>query len=86
MMREIAGCTVIIYDQTCATEKRRRRKRGTMVDPAVRVVINEAVCEGCGVLIGDNVRVAGRDILCPDCKAQGRDDKPAPAIRQADML
>jgi len=47
-MREIQGTTVIIYDQTCATEKRRRRKRGTMVDPAVRVVINEAVCEGCG--------------------------------------
>ena len=47
-MREIKGCTVIIYDQTCATEKRRRRKRGTMVDPPVRVVINEAVCEGCG--------------------------------------
>ena len=47
-MRDTAGCTVIIYDQTCATEKRRRRKRGTMVDPAVRVFINEAVCEGCG--------------------------------------
>jgi len=47
-MREIKGTTVIIYDQTCATEKRRRRKRGTLVDPAVRVVINEAVCEGCG--------------------------------------
>jgi indolepyruvate ferredoxin oxidoreductase len=46
--REIAGCTAIIYDQTCATEKRRRRKRGTMADPAVRVVINELVCEGCG--------------------------------------
>ncbi|MDI9233045.1 indolepyruvate ferredoxin oxidoreductase family protein [Limnohabitans lacus] len=47
-MREIQGTTVIIYDQTCATEKRRRRKRGTMVDPAVRVMINEEVCEGCG--------------------------------------
>jgi indolepyruvate ferredoxin oxidoreductase len=47
-MREIHGTTIIIYDQTCATEKRRRRKRGTMVDPAVRVMINEEVCEGCG--------------------------------------
>jgi indolepyruvate ferredoxin oxidoreductase len=47
-LRDIKGCTVIIYDQTCATEKRRRRKRGTMVDPAVRVMINELVCEGCG--------------------------------------
>ena len=46
--RDIAGCTAIIYDQTCATEKRRRRKRGTMVDPAKRVFINELVCEGCG--------------------------------------
>ena len=47
-LREIDGCTVIIYDQTCATEKRRRRKRGTLVEPAKRVVINELVCEGCG--------------------------------------
>jgi len=47
-MRSIPGCTVIIYDQTCATEKRRRRKRGTLVDPAKRVIINELVCEGCG--------------------------------------
>ncbi len=46
--RELKGCTAIIYDQTCATEKRRRRKRGTLVDPAKRVVINELVCEGCG--------------------------------------
>ena len=46
--REIKGTTIIIYDQTCATEKRRRRKRGTLVDPAERVVINELVCEGCG--------------------------------------
>jgi indolepyruvate ferredoxin oxidoreductase len=46
--RDIKGTTIIIYDQTCATEKRRRRKRGTMVDVAKRVVINEQVCEGCG--------------------------------------
>ncbi|WP_213958947.1 MULTISPECIES: indolepyruvate ferredoxin oxidoreductase family protein [unclassified Variovorax] len=47
-LREAEGVTVIIYDQACATKKRRERKRGTMVDPAKRVVINELVCEGCG--------------------------------------
>ena len=47
-LRDIDGCTILIYDQTCATEKRRRRKRGKMEDPAKRVVINELVCEGCG--------------------------------------
>ncbi|CAD5374986.1 Indolepyruvate ferredoxin oxidoreductase, alpha and beta subunits [Rubrivivax sp. A210] len=46
--RELTGATVIIYDQTCATEKRRRRKRGKLADPEKRVVINELVCEGCG--------------------------------------
>ena len=44
----IAGCTVLLYDQTCAAEKRRRRKRGKLPDPARRVVINDLVCEGCG--------------------------------------
>ncbi len=46
--RQLKGVTAIIYDQTCATEKRRRRKRGTMAEADQRVVINEAVCEGCG--------------------------------------
>jgi len=46
--REIEGTTVIIYDQTCAAEKRRRRKRGNYPDPAKRVFINQSVCEGCG--------------------------------------
>jgi indolepyruvate ferredoxin oxidoreductase len=47
-MRELEGCTVLLYDQTCAAEKRRRRKRGKLADPNTRVVINELVCEGCG--------------------------------------
>jgi indolepyruvate ferredoxin oxidoreductase len=47
-LREFKGVSVIIYDQTCATEKRRRRKRGTMPDLEKRAVINAAVCEGCG--------------------------------------
>jgi indolepyruvate ferredoxin oxidoreductase len=47
-LRDTLGTTVLIYDQTCATEKRRRRKRGTYPDPARRAFINDAVCEGCG--------------------------------------
>ncbi len=48
VLRDTAGCTILLYDQTCAAEKRRRRKRGKYPDPAKRVVINELVCEGCG--------------------------------------
>jgi len=47
-LRDHTGVSVLIYDQVCATELRRRRKRGRALDPARRVVINEAVCEGCG--------------------------------------
>ncbi|MFO1108263.1 MAG: indolepyruvate ferredoxin oxidoreductase family protein [Bradyrhizobium sp.] len=46
--REIKGTSAIVFVQTCAAEKRRRRKRGLMEDPARRVLINPAVCEGCG--------------------------------------
>lgn len=47
-LREVKGVSIMIYDQTCATEKRRRRKRGKMVDPQKRVFVNTLVCEGCG--------------------------------------
>lgn len=47
-LRETEGTSILIYDQTCAAEKRRRRKRGTYPDPARRVFINDTVCEGCG--------------------------------------
>jgi len=47
-LREVRGVTVLIYEQTCAAEKRRRRKKGELADPDRRLFINEAVCEGCG--------------------------------------
>jgi indolepyruvate ferredoxin oxidoreductase len=47
-LREVKGVSILIYDQVCATEKRRRRKRGKMADPQKRVMVNTLVCEGCG--------------------------------------
>ena len=47
-LSKIDGVTALIYDQTCAAEKRRRRKRGAFPDPVKRAFINSAVCEGCG--------------------------------------
>lgn len=47
-LRQVKGVSILIYDQTCATEKRRRRKRGKLEDPQKRVMVNTLVCEGCG--------------------------------------
>ena len=47
-LREVEGCSILIYEQTCAAEKRRRRKRGEFPNPPKRMFINQEVCEGCG--------------------------------------
>ena len=48
LLRDTPGVTALIYDQECAANLRRKRRRGYAHDPSLRIVINEAVCEGCG--------------------------------------
>jgi indolepyruvate ferredoxin oxidoreductase len=67
-LREVKGTSVLIYDQTCATEKRRRRKRGKIVDPQKRVMVNSLVCEGCGD--------CGQKSFCVSRAAEGHRIRP----------
>ncbi len=72
---KIPGVTVIIYDQECAAEKRRKRSRGQLAEPTMRLVINEEVCEGCG----DCVRQSNCMSLAPVADRAGTED-PHPSI------
>ena len=74
-MEQIPGVTVIIYDQECAAEKRRKRSRGQLAEPTMRLVINEEVCEGCG----DCVKQANCMSLTP-VHDRARSEDPHPSI------
>jgi indolepyruvate ferredoxin oxidoreductase len=79
--RTIPGVTVIIYDQVCATEKRRKRKRGAMAVPAVSVVINERVCENCGDCTAQSNCVAVEPVETP----YGRKRRISPSTCNTDL-
>ncbi len=65
-MRDIPGVTAIVYEQTCAAEKRRRRKRGAFPDPDRRLFINPRVCEGCGDCSVQSNCIAVEPLPTPD--------------------
>jgi indolepyruvate ferredoxin oxidoreductase len=79
--RTLPGVTVIIYDQICATEKRRKRKRGAMAVPDVSVVINERVCENCGDCTVQSNCVAVEPIETP----YGRKRRISPSTCNTDL-
>ncbi len=64
-LRDWPGVSAIIYDQVCATEKRRRRKRGLMPQPTARAFINTRVCEGCGDCVEQSICAALRPVETP---------------------
>jgi indolepyruvate ferredoxin oxidoreductase len=80
-LREFEGTSILIFDQTCAAEKRRRRKRGELEDPAIRAFINTAVCEGCG----DCGIVSNCLSLSPDETEYGRKRKIEQSSCNKDM-